>query len=204
MAPAGFEARGIKGMGLAFGVSPRGADHLTSCFYALEMGGSFWEFENYDRRSMQGKALAMKAMEDLMTLYDATGVCKFTRGLTLAEGLLELTNAMTGFEMSLSTFLTVGERVYNLSKAFNVREGFGREDDMLPPRLTDERIPDGPSEGASIDRDEYERELDRYYVARGWNPEGVPLRETLHELDLPDVAAELGAPNEAGPIVADD
>ncbi|MFB6155425.1 MAG: aldehyde ferredoxin oxidoreductase family protein [Haloferacaceae archaeon] len=202
MSPAGFEARGIKGMALAFGVSPRGADHLTSCFYALEMGGSFWDFEDYDRRRMEGKALAMKAMEDLMTVYDVTGVCKFTRGLTLAEGVLELTNAMTGFEMDVSDLLTVGERVYNLSKAFNVREGFGREDDMIPPRFTDETIPDGPSEGAFVDIDEYERELDRYYLARGWDTEGVPLRETLRELDLPEAADDVGTANET-PAAAD-
>lgn len=196
LAPAGFEARGTKGMGLAFGVSPRGADHLTSCFYALELGGSFWEFENYDRRRMDGKALAMKAMEDLMMLYDCTGMCKFTRGLTLAEGLLELTNAISGLDLDMSEFLATGERAYNLSKAFNLREGFTREDDMLPPRLTDEKISDGPSEGEYIDRDAYERELERYYVGRGWTLDGVPMRSTLEELDLPDVADEVGAGNE--------
>lgn len=196
LAPAGFEARGTKGMALAFGVSPRGADHLTSCFYALELGGSFWEFEHYDRRRMDGKALAMKAMEDLMMVYDITGMCKFTRGLTLAEGVLELTNAITGLDLELSELLTAGERVYNLSKAFNIREGFTREDDMLPPRLTDEEIPSGPSTGERIDRTAYERELERYYLGRGWTSQGVPMRSTLDELDMPDVADEVGAVNE--------
>ncbi len=193
--PAGFEARGIKGMALAFGVAPRGADHLTSCLYALEMGGDFWEFEGYDRRRMDGKALALKAMEDLMAVYDITGVCKFTRGITLAEGVRELVNAMTGFDLSTSEMLTAGERMYNLSKAFNLREGFGREDDGLIPRF-EETIPDGPSEGESISVEEYERELDRYYTARGWNLEGVPLRETLEELDLHDLADEVGTAHE--------
>ncbi|MFB6125440.1 MAG: aldehyde ferredoxin oxidoreductase family protein [Halanaeroarchaeum sp.] len=193
--PAGFEARGIKGMALAFGTSPRGADHLTSCLYALEMGGSFWEFENYDRLQMQGKALALKAMEDLMMLYDITGVCKFTRGLTLAEGIRELVNAITGFDLSTSELLTVGERVHNLSKAYIVREGFDREDDRLIPRFTEE-IQEGPSTGEFIDEQEYERELDRYYTARGWNVAGVPLDETLEELDLPDVAEDVGVTNE--------
>ncbi|MGM0397595.1 MAG: aldehyde ferredoxin oxidoreductase family protein [Halobacteriota archaeon] len=194
-APAGFEARGIKGMALAFGVSPRGADHLTSCLYALEMGGDFWEFENYDRKRMDGKALALKALEDLMTIYDITGVCKFTRGITLAEGVRELVNAMTGFDLSTSELLTTGERTYTLSKAFNIREGFGREDDRLIPRLT-EPAADGPNEGEAIDEAEYERELDRYYTARGWTISGTPLDETLEELDLPDVADDIGVTNE--------
>lgn len=196
LAPAGFEARGTKGMALAFGVSPRGADHLTSCFYALELGGSFWEFEHYDRRRMDGKALAMKAMEDLMMVYDITGMCKFTRGITLAEGVLELTNAITGLELEMSELLTAGERAYNISKAFNIREGFTREDDMLPPRLTDEEIPNGPSKGERIDQTAFERELERYYLGRGWTTDGVPMRSTLDELDLPDIADEIGAVNE--------
>jgi aldehyde:ferredoxin oxidoreductase len=201
MAPAAFEARSIKGMALAFGVAPRGADHLTSCMYALEMGGSFWEFENYDRLRMDGKSVALKSLEDLMMLYDTTGVCKFTRGLTFAEGLLDLVNAKTGFDYTMSEFLTVGERVYNVSKAFNVREGFGREDDMIPPRFT-EPVPDGPTEGESIDCDAYERELDRYYAVRGWDTNGTPLRETLNELDLEDVGEEVGVTNEM--MTADD
>ncbi|AKH98286.1 aldehyde ferredoxin oxidoreductase family protein [Halanaeroarchaeum sulfurireducens] len=194
-APAGFEPRGIKGMALAFGVAPRGADHLTSCLYALEMGGDFWEFENYDRQRMDGKALALKALEDLMMIYDITGVCKFTRGITLAEGVRELVNAMTGFDLATSELLTVGERTHNLSKAYNVREGFKREDDRLIPRLTEEAA-DGPNEGVSIDEAAYERELDRYYTARGWAVSGTPLTETLEELDLDDVAEEVGVTNE--------
>jgi aldehyde:ferredoxin oxidoreductase len=193
--PAGFEARGMKGMALAFGVAPRGADHLTSCLYALEMGGNFWEFEGYDRRRMDGKALALKSMEDLMAVYDITGICKFTRGITLAEGVRELVNAMTGFDLSTSELLSVGERMYNVSKAFNLREGFGREDDRLIPRFESE-IPDGPSEGESISRAAYDRELERYYTARGWNADGVPLRQTLEELDLHDLTDEVGAAHE--------
>ncbi len=195
MAPAGFEVRGIKGMALAFGVAPRGADHLTSCLYALEMGGSFWEFENYDRLRMDGKALALKAMEDLMMVYDATGVCKFTRGITLEEGVRELVNAMTGFDLTRSELLGIGERGHNVARAFNVREGFTREDDMIPERFT-EPIPNGPSEGQFIAIDEYERELDRYYTARGWTSDGVPMGETLSELDLPEIGEEVGVRNE--------
>jgi aldehyde:ferredoxin oxidoreductase len=163
--------------------------------YALEMGGDFWEFENYDRKRMDGKALALKALEDLMTVYDITGVCKFTRGITLAEGVRELINAMTGFDLSTSELLTAGERTYTLSKAFNIREGFTREDDRLIPRLK-EGAADGPNEGEAIDEDEYERELDRYYTARGWTFGGVPLDETLEELDLHDVAEDVGVNNE--------
>ncbi|MEF8772604.1 aldehyde ferredoxin oxidoreductase family protein [Halodesulfurarchaeum sp.] len=194
-APAGFEARGIKGMALAYGVAPRGADHLSSCLYALEMGGDFWKFEGYDRQRMDGKALALKAMEDLMMVYDMTGVCKFTRGLTLAEGVRELVNAMTGFDLSTSELLTAGERTYNLSKGYNLREGFDRSDDRLIPRFTEE-IPNGPSAGESIDEAAYEKELDRYYTVRGWDSAGVPLGQTLEELDLEEIMGAIGTAHE--------
>ncbi len=196
MVPAGFEVRGMKGMALAFAVAPRGADHLTSCFYALEMSGSFWDFEDYDRTKLTGKAVALKAMEDLMTIYDMTGMCKFTRGIMYEEGVRELVNAVTGFDLSNSELLAAGERVYNLSKAFNTREGFSREDDQLPRRVTDEEIPDGPSKGERISPEEFERELNRYYTVRGWNEEGAPLKNTLKELDLSGPAEEVGVSRE--------
>ncbi|NIQ07245.1 MAG: aldehyde ferredoxin oxidoreductase family protein [Candidatus Korarchaeota archaeon] len=196
MPPAGFEVRGIKGMALAFAVAPRGADHLTSCLYALEMGGSFWEFKGYDRTKMKGKAVALKNMEDLMMVYDMTGMCKFSRGIMYAEGILELVNALTGFDMTISELLTAGARAYNLSKAFNIREGFRRKDDLPPKRVMDEEIPNGPREGAKISREKFQNELDRYYDVRGWNREGIPLKLTLKRLDMPKVAQEIGAEKE--------
>jgi aldehyde:ferredoxin oxidoreductase len=157
------------------------------------MSGSFWDFEDYDRTKMEGKAVALKAMEDLMTIYDMTGVCKFTRGIMYEEGVRELVNAVTGFDLSNSEFMTAGERVYNLSRAFNSREGFSRKDDRLPNRVTEEEIPDGPAKGERISTEEFNRELDRYYTVRGWDEEGIPLKNTLKELDLPETAAEVGA-----------
>ncbi len=196
MPPAGFEVRGVKGMALAFAVAPRGADHLTSCLYAIEMAGSYWDFEDYDRTELKGKAFALKAMEDLMALYDMTGMCKFSRGLMVDEGQLELLNAMTGFDMGLSEFLKAGERMYNLSKAFNIRNGFGRKDDKLPDRVFDDEVLYGPTEGETLSRREFEEELDRYYDVRGWDDEGIPTKNTLKRLDLPEVAEELGSVKE--------
>lgn len=196
MPPAGFEVRGVRGMALAFAVAPRGADHLTSCLYALEMANGYWDFEDYDPKELRGKAFALKSMEDLMMLYDVTGVCKFSRGLMVDKGLLELVNAVTGLEMGLEEFLDVGERAYNLSKAFNLRNGFSREDDRLPDRFFKDEVLYGPTEGEKLSRREFEEELDRYYDVRGWDEEGVPMKTTLKRLELEDVAEELGSMKE--------
>ncbi|HID17215.1 TPA: aldehyde:ferredoxin oxidoreductase, partial [Candidatus Bathyarchaeota archaeon] len=104
-------------------------------------------------------------------------------------------NAVTGFNLSVSTLLTVGERVYNLQRAFNVREGFRRKDDGLPERILTEPIPEGKSKGSFVAREELEEMLDEYYAARGWSKDGVPTKAKLVALDLPDVAEEVGAPH---------
>ena len=191
MPPAGFEVRALKGMGLAFAVAPRGADHLTSCLYALEMAGSFWKFEDVDRTKIEGKAEPLKSMEDLMMLYDMTGVCKFSRGLMFETGLLELTNAITGLNMSKSEFMESGERVFNISKAFNLREGIAKSQDTLPDRVFEEPALYGPTEGETLSKSKFRRELERYYEERGWNEEGVPSDTTLDRLELPEIKADL-------------
>ncbi len=193
MEPAGYEVRGMFGMGLAFSVAPRGADHLTSSEYVLEFGGSFWNFEGYDRYDIESKGLPVKMMEDLMMIYDMTGACKFSRGVYEDKGFLELIEAVTGWDMDITELMIAGERGHNVAKAFNVREGFDRSDDVLPERVMTEEIPEGPSQGKKIPRRELERALDRYYDARGWNLEGIPTKSKLESLDLPEIAQELGA-----------
>lgn len=74
----------------------------------------------------------MKLLEDLMAVYDTLGVCKFTRHIYFLEALPEMVAAQTGLELTSAELLTIGERAYNLARAFNVREGFSRNDDHLP------------------------------------------------------------------------
>ena len=79
---------------------------------------------------------------------------------------------------------TVGDRIINLERAFNLREGRGRGDDFLPKRLLTEPLQTrgAPGEGQMVSKhDEF---LDNYYELRGWSKEGVPLPEKLEELGL--------------------
>ena len=190
-----YDARGLKGVALAFAVSTRGGCHLTGGVYGAELSGKWWRFEGVDRFSHEGKGFEVKIHEDLMTVYDVVGICKFSRHMFYIEGFPELVNAVTGFNLSVSTLLTVGERVYNLQRAFNVREGFRRKDDGLPERILTEPIPEGKSKGSFVAREELEEMLDEYYAARGWSKDGVPTKAKLVALDLPDVAEEVGAPH---------
>ena len=104
------------------------------------------------------------------------------RGLELVT---EAYVAATGLPMTQENLLRCGERVYNTEKLFNWREGMGREADYPPPRFFDEAMPDGADKGANLDRGDYERLLDDYYTARGWDRvTGYPTPEKLKELGL--------------------
>jgi len=91
-----------------------------------------------------------------------------------------------GVDASAETLAELGERAWNLTRLFNVREGHDRRDDALPEAMT-VPLPDGPSEGAAVDRERFDAMLDAYYDARGWDDDGVPTEATLQRLDLTEV-----------------
>jgi aldehyde:ferredoxin oxidoreductase len=95
-----------------------------------------------------------------------------------------LTNAATGFGYTEEGLKQVGERVWTVERLFNLREGFSREDDTLPDRLFTLPIHDGPSKGAVVDRDDFDREMTSYYTLWGWDSQGVPKKETLAKLGI--------------------
>ena len=88
--------------------------------------------------------------------------------------------------------LTIGERVFNVERAFSCREGMGRKEDHLVGKWVDGPVPSGPFKGDTIDPVKWEGMLDEYYRLRGWDSNGVPTRKKLTELGLKDVADKLG------------
>ena len=92
-----------------------------------------------------------------------------------------LIESLLGYEFSEKDFRLLGERIYNLERVYNIREGLTRDDDTLPKRLLEEPLPDGPAEGQTVNLDPL---LDAYYAYRGWNKNGVPTPEKLTELGL--------------------
>ena len=101
--------------------------------------------------------------------------------------------AISGMSFSPEEILRVGERVVNLARAFNVREGFTREDDTFPARLMEEPLKSGASKGHFISPEDLKLMLGEYYSARGWEVStGAPTRKKLGELGLEDVADEMG------------
>lgn len=184
MEPPAYDVRGMKGHGLAYMTSTRGACHLRAGFYAPELVGKFWKWEGIDRFSTVNKGFMVSQTENFMCVYDSVGLCKFSRGFFLIAKLPEVIEAITGLKFTEEELLKIGERIHNMKGNFNAREGVTRKDWLLPPRILEDPIPDGPSKGSKISVDEMNLMLDDYMKARGWTNDGVPTPEKLKELDI--------------------
>ena len=108
-------------------------------------------------------------------------ICKFTNMGVADEYFARVLSAVTGVQYATGDMIKVGERVWNLERLYNLREGFTKKDDTLPPRLLQEAPIDGPSQGWVV---QLEPMLKEYYRSRGWDEEGVPKRRKLEELGL--------------------
>ena len=109
-----------------------------------------------------------------------------------ADEIVSLIASATGDDFTVQDFRRCGERFYNLIRLGCVREGLRREDDILPGRLMEDALPDGPAEGMRIDRETLEKMKDAYYEMRGWDLRtGIPTRERLKMLGIEEMALGL-------------
>ena len=138
----------------------------------------------------------VKENEDFCAVVESLGVCKYG---TLIPPVLFYEDIVTAFEVTVGVSLTeaefrlTGERIVNLNRAFNIREGIRRKDDSLPRRLTHTPAPDGPSKGQIVELDQM---LDEYYEQRGWNvKDGLPTNQTMRRVNLDDVVEDLAKHN---------
>ena len=182
----GYDIRGLKTAAIGYAVSFRGADHNRHGAYGLDLKGTVDRF-----KVEKGRAKLVIDLENLYTIIDSLIVCKFSRG-TYYEGFKDLARyytLVTGIEMTPEELELTGERINNLGRLFNIREGFTRKDDHLPPKVMSTPIPDDTvSKGSYITQEELDLMLDDYYAARGWTKEGIPTLEKLKELGLEDLA----------------
>lgn len=190
-----YDVRGAKAHGLGFATSYTGADHCRG--YAFQEIFGIPVPREVDRFSADGKGELTKWNQDIRTATtDAPTMCAFLLDMAVvgiaAQNTASLMEAVTGLTYTPDDILKVGERINNLARAFNTREGFTRADDTLPERLLTEPLKAGASKGHFISKEELTQMLDEYYAARGWNVNtGAPTREKLSELGLDYVAEQL-------------
>jgi len=98
---------------------------------------------------------------------------------------------VTGWNLSLEDVERIGERIWNLERAFNVREGVRRNQDLLPYRVMNEPVPEGMHKGMYCPSGELDAMLDAYYALRGWTSEGIPTREKMENLGLASFTEDL-------------
>jgi aldehyde:ferredoxin oxidoreductase len=190
-----YDVRGAKAHALNYATAYPGADHNKG--YAVQEIFDVPIPFAVDRLDYAEKGKLCKWNQDFQCVMgDCTTLCSFVvllsmlhNGLELVAGIME---GLTGISFTPEEVYTVGERVNNLCRAFNVREGFTRADDTLPERLMSEPIPDGPSKGQLIAKADLDKMLDEYYEERGWHKDtGAPIYEKLTALGLGYVADQL-------------
>jgi aldehyde:ferredoxin oxidoreductase len=191
MTPAPLDARPVKVYNFRYAVGPRGADHLR-----ISAPGGY----ALDRLPIFEAAEKLRYWQGVVAVPDLMGVCKFaytyyteTPDVALHRTLdviPALYMAATGFDLTKEQLLETAARVTNVERAHNCRLGLTAADDTLPPRFTEDPMPEGPSKGKVYDILEPMKEA--WYTVQGWDPKtGIPKRETLEALGLGDIADDL-------------
>ncbi len=212
------EPRIAKAFGLGHGTSNRGADHLYA-LPTIDIAGHFKvakklfpEFmpDFMEVTSEEGKPELVKFTEAFSAIADSAGICKFSCVETYAlypEDIADGYNAL-GVPHSGESLLEAGERIVNLERMYNIREGLNRKDDLLPKRFLTEKLEirkdpvndisrEAPGAGEKIPASKEghlineEAMLDRYYRLRGWDSNGIPTAEKLKSLELDDLIPDL-------------
>jgi len=177
-AVAAYEPRGMKGMGLSYATSNRGACHLRAYVAASELSVVPITADPLEWR---GKGELVKLFQDVAAFSDSLDLCKFSAFAVGPDEYAQQYAAAMGIEFSPDDLLEAGERIYTLERHYNNLAGFREGSDTLPDRFTKEPSPSAGSKGHVCELDLM---LEEYYAARGWE-DGVVPESKLEELDVP-------------------
>jgi aldehyde:ferredoxin oxidoreductase len=182
------EPRLKKGLGLGYAVSPTGADHCHNLHDTVMNAGSYGKlrplgvYEEVPVDSLgPDKVRLFKSQMQMRVLANCLSVCTFPPW-SFTE-YRDLVQAVTGWDVSMHELVQVAERTLALARVFNLREGFTREDDWLPPRFFQPQTSGALSE-TSVDPDELRKAIDTYYEMMGWDEDGTPTEGTLYRLSI--------------------
>jgi aldehyde:ferredoxin oxidoreductase len=172
-----YDPRGLKGMGLGYATSNRGACHLRGYSPASELGLIPLKTDPLD---WKGKGDLLKLLQDLFAFSDSLDLCKFSSFAEGAEEYAAQYSVMVGIPITADDVLKTGERIYNLERHYNNLAGLGEGSDYLPKRFLEEPSTMLASKGHVCELDKM---LEEYYQARGW-VNGVVPESKLKELEV--------------------
>jgi len=172
-----WDPRGKLGAGLAFATGDIGASHMRDEFTSKKP----------PLESALPVVPDLVRGQDWLAVRDSLILCAFATEYTGEERMAALYNSITGFGKTKDELIERGHAVWDLTRAFNVREGVRRKDDTLSWRLLNDPLPSGKAKGAVSFVSEGDRQacLDKYYELRGWDADGVPTAETVRRSRLP-------------------
>lgn len=192
------EPRGKHALGVGYALSPTGADHMHNMHDTMyqDEGRSIERLRAFDADLEPIDALLLN--EDKLRLFfrrvnerhfwDCAVMCFFLP--YSPQQVVDLVNAVTGWDVDLDETQAIGERAITLSRVFNLREGFTAADDTLPDRFFKPFLKGEARKTAPVDPEAFEWAKKHYYQMMGWDEEtGVPPREALERLGV-DWAAE--------------
>lgn len=192
-------------LALIYAVNPFGADHQSSehdpvyeetVAYPDRLGALGLTEAQPVRSLTPEKVRFARETQYFYSLMDSVNVCQFVYGpawqLFGPQELLQMIQAVTGWDVTMEELQQVGERRLNMLRAFNAREGIDREQDKLAEKMFKKALQGGPSDGIAVDREQFEVALDEYYRQNDWDVEtGAPTRHKLESLELGWVADQL-------------
>jgi len=165
MEPAGYDPRVLRGMGLAYATSSRGACHLRATFYKPELARMI------DPYQTKGKAELFVEFEDRLTIFDTLILCRFYRDLIQWEELEEMIYYVTGIKFGREQLKNMANKIITMTRQFNFKQGFTAQDDILPARFFREGLAE---DIPAYPKEDLDKMLHDYYILRGWSPEGIP------------------------------
>ncbi len=173
-----YDPRGLRSLGVVYATSSKGGcchSAFTVAPEALETPFAVNRFQT------NGKNQIIKFYQDNSAIVDSMALCFFSSLVVTPDLLAQCLSAVTGLKIDVDTFLKTGERIWNLERLFNNREGFSAPDDILPQRFLCDNLKAGKSKNNHIELD---NQLQMYYKIRSWNSDGFPEKEKLQALDL--------------------
>ncbi|NHJ20777.1 MAG: aldehyde ferredoxin oxidoreductase [Candidatus Lokiarchaeota archaeon] len=176
-----YDPRGAIGHALGYATSTRGGCHLTGYLASLEI---FAAPKKIDRFTIAGKPDLLILKQNQKAIEDSLVICAFAGWALGLDYYARFLKAITGIDYDVMKLLEIGERIYNLERIFNIREGLGRGDDILPPRFINEPLQEGFSKGSIVP---LKTMLEQYYFIRGWDEQGIPKLETLEKLGIKQI-----------------
>jgi len=184
-----YNCHACPGMALSFGTSPIGASHKDAWIIAWEISTDRF---SYSKEKVE-KLIELQRLRG--GFFESATVCRLP-WVEVSFDLhwyLEYVEAVTGNRFTMDDFYKIGDRIYNLIRAYWIRENyhFNRQWDYPPDRWFEEPQSQGKLNGVKLDKEKYDQMLTWYYQLRGWDQNGIPLKETLDNLGLKEVSKEI-------------